>query len=528
MFVTAGTDGPPAGRGLPGFVLQPNLTLADSASSFIRLPVAAVWLNELSSTGNPAPGEQPPIRGPLAERMIPLSASFITQSSAVPLRPLAETAALFRQECHALDHLVEELYRDVEQLRDELVRKSEEIDDGRKKLAERGRQLAEQRKESGRLVHLLEQQETRLTEALVEVKKLRDQTGRDADDAREREAARQEFLEQTVRAAEAERDQLRHELNVLQATVAAAGGNAAAAETLTPLMGELGDMRRQLSETQTQVDEARRQLTTAIKQSTAAIEQIAVRGESDAAEVVQTIVPTLLEELTALRQQVTAQGNEAAAARQAAPAEPLQSVAPALFAELAEMRRLLDATQSELGETRAQLGQAHAQLAAGLDRAAAARDAEAAPQAEPRVLEILENLERQVTSAASQNDAGAAPDGQTQERLAALERERVELEAELELVRTRATELQEVVTQQRRELVEQRADITTELRLLRELVEQNKHVRNEEPAEEEPVLVGATSRGGETLASAPDPVVSSVMAQFARLQKDVAQRRKKK
>jgi len=116
-------------------------------------------------------------------------------------------------------------------------------------------------------------------------------------------------------------------------------------------------------------------------------------------------------------------------------------------------------------------------------------------------------------------------DPQTHERLSALERERVELESELELVRTRATELQEIVNQQRRELVEQRADITTELRLLRELVESRPQQAEYEGEDE--ALVTAASHS-EPLGSSPDPVVSSVMAQFARLQKDVAQRRKKK
>ncbi|HZN34832.1 MAG TPA: hypothetical protein VFB80_13480, partial [Pirellulaceae bacterium] len=86
------------------------------------------------------------------------------------------------------------------------------------------------------------------------------------------------------------------------------------------------------------------------------------------------------------------------------------------------------------------------------------------------------------------------------------------------------------VNQQRRELVEQRADVTTELRLLRELVEQRGGTRGTssyEP-EEEPALVGTVSRSEASSGAPADPVVSSVMAQFARLQKDVAQRRKKK
>jgi chromosome segregation ATPase len=378
---------------------------------------------------------------------------------------LAETAALFRQECFALDHLVEELYRDVEQLRDELAHKGDEIEENRRKLAERGRQLAEQRKESGRLVHLLEQQDARMSEALGEIKTLREQSSQEREEARERETARLGFLEQQLRAAEAERDQLRHELNLLQATVGASGAVAGSGESLAPLMAELGDMRRQLGETHNQLGEARTQLSAAIEQSAMAIQQSAASA---------AIVPDAM---------------------------------PALMAEFGEMRRQLGETQSQLRDTQSQLGEARTQLATAIERATAA-----AAQAPPPMV---------ITG------DGRPADEETLSRLASIERERVELESELELVRTRATELQEVVNQQRRELVEQRADITTELRLLRELVEQRAHAAEEFELDEEAALVGAGPRG-ESMVPTPDPVVSSVMAQFARLQKDVAQRRKKK
>jgi hypothetical protein len=65
------------------------------------------------------------------------------------------------------------------------------------------------------------------------------------------------------------------------------------------------------------------------------------------------------------------------------------------------------------------------------------------------------------------------------------------------------------------------------LRLLRELVEQRKVHVHEDYEPDDDALVGAGVRGDSGGAPA-DPVVSSVMAQFARLQKDVAQRRKKK
>ena len=332
-----------------------------------------------------------------------MTATLATADLALPLRPLAETAVQFRQECSALDQLVEELYRDVERLREELCRKADEIEDGRRKLAERGRQLAEQRKEGGQLLNLLQQQETRSTESLTEIKSLREQLARERDEAQKREETRTASLEQKLRSLEGERDQLRHELNVLQATSAASGGSGGG-ESLAPLMAELGDLRRQLGETQGQLADARTQLGGAIERATAAITQAPAPVAGDGQPVAESL------------------------------------------ARLAE---------------------------AGCERA--------------------------------------------------------ELESELELVRTRATELQEIVNQQRRELAEQRADVTTELRLLRELVEQRSDLAGAiHESNCESMLVGASARADEPAGSAPDPVVSSVMAQFARLQKDVAQRRKKK
>ena len=418
-----------------------------------------------------------------------MSVSPTIPNVAVPLRPLAETAAQFRQECSALDHLVEELFRDIERLRDEVLQKSDEVEEGRRKLSERGRLLADQRKETNRLVSLLEQQEVRIAEALAEIKSLREQSAHDRDEDHQRESARFTLLEQQLRAAEGERDQLRHEVNVLQATAAASGGGSGSADSLAPLMAEFGDMRRQLSETQSQLADARTQIASAIEKSATA----AAPSQPD-------VLSPLMAELGDMRRQVTetqtqladAKKQLSAAIEKSAAASPAASDhVPPLMAELAQMRQ-------ELAETKFQLADAIQQAAAAVAQAPASV----------------------VASQASQ------PDKETAARVSTLEHERVELEAELELVRTRATELQEVVNQQRRELVEQRADVTTELRLLRELVESRPQPAPEFESDED-TLVGASVRG-EPIASTPDPVVSSVMAQFARLQKDVAQRRKKK
>jgi chromosome segregation ATPase len=119
--------------------------------------------------------------------------------------------------------------------------------------------------------------------------------------------------------------------------------------------------------------------------------------------------------------------------------------------------------------------------------------------------------------------------------LEALRKDRLELEAELELVRARSAELQETVARQKRELAEQRAEVSDELKVLRSLIEdqaqlfaQHESSPVESAAEERPVRVPAPHAHESQPAKSPDPVVNNVMAQFAKLQRDIAQRRKKK
>lgn len=333
------------------------------------------------------------------------------------LRPAQATAAEFRHECAALAQLADSLFAEIEQLSQQLEIQADELTDGRRRLAERGRQLAEQRKESGRLTQVLEQQEQRLGETLAELKALRQQIDDERAHARCREAEQSAAMEERLRAAEAQREQLRHELHVLQATAAANGGSGPATESLAPLINELSDLRRQLSEAQQQ----------------------------------------------------------------------------------------LHATHQQLGETRTE-------LAVAIDRAATAAEAAAAQQHVAVAAEVQ------------------PPSPEAHAHLAELERERIELESELELVRTRATELQETVHQQKRELVDQRAELSSELRLLRELIEQlgDRWTENSGSFSESSLAVPASRAPATTEAPPADPVINSVMAQFARLQKDVAQRRKKK
>jgi hypothetical protein len=137
---------------------------------------------------------------------------------------------------------------------------------------------------------------------------------------------------------------------------------------------------------------------------------------------------------------------------------------------------------------------------------------------------------------------GGSGGGEEGERVTELERERAALEAELELVRGRASELYELLAQERKAATEHRNESATELKQLRRIVEKQAELLSERPAEpahpparSAPVReshptreIGGDDLDDETLESTPssDPVISSVMAQFAKLQKEVAERRK--
>lgn len=114
---------------------------------------------------------------------------------------------------------------------------------------------------------------------------------------------------------------------------------------------------------------------------------------------------------------------------------------------------------------------------------------------------------------------------------AELEQERKVLEAELDAVRTRAAELAEIVASQQRQMAEDRAHWAEELKYLRRLVERLLRQQLEQEAVPAPSFPKGDRRAEDIRAAETDtvagndPVLDSVAAQFAMLQKDVAHRR---
>ncbi len=156
---------------------------------------------------------------------------------------------------------------------------------------------------------------------------------------------------------------------------------------------------------------------------------------------------------------------------------------------------------------------------------------------------IAAHFEDQQARSANLGDGGSNADAASSNDL---ERERTELESELETVRQRCEELSETVAEQKRQLTDERAEWTAEFRQLRKILDKQSQLLAQriESVPGTPtttttvnfphMAASATApvAAGASVAAAPaqnagaiDPVLGSVMNQFQMLQKDAARRR---
>ena len=330
------------------------------------------------------------------------------------------------------------------------------------------------------------------------------------------------------------------------------------------LFGDLDRVRSELELKADEVEDGRKRLAERGRQL--ADQRKEVSRLSQQLEQQETQLREALTELRGLRQQLNVERDEGKKREQQASTAMQQRLTHA-EAERDDLRRRCDALQAqagnggggadlvtplmgELAELRRHVDAIPAQVAG-----AGGGSGELNPQAvAPLVSELVElrkNLEQtrselagaiQQASASRSVAAAVAGSPEASEQFLAIEKEKAELEAELELVRTRAQELQEVVAQQKRELADSRDELQSEMKLLRQLFEQQADLmsagggeRRESITMTHPhskpapavTLVRPPQTHEDESPAGSDPVVSSVMAQFARLQKDVAQRRQK-
>lgn len=203
-----------------------------------------------------------------------------------------------------------------------------------------------------------------------------------------------------------------------------------------------------------------------------------------------------------------------------------------LLAELDQLRDQLEEKADELHQERRNLAQQAGQAVDHRDEIS--RLTHQYEQQEARLAETQQELAQAHVELARMRKAANDPSAVNQsQKLSEVERERSELENELENVRSRAAELHETVSSQKHEMETQRTEMSGEIKQLRKILE--KMASGSGPQAEAAALPATATEdasqkapAAKTEGSTNDPVVNSVMAQFAKLQKDVAQRRARK
>lgn len=375
-----------------------------------------------------------------------------------------------RNDCAGADRLVEEAFDEIDRLRVQLLIKSRELD-------ARERELKKSRRaESEKISQLLEQLRL-LPEQLAESH---------AIDSRAIEQRAAEW-EARCKVLENEQRSLSQELDSERAKTGERANLAA----------ELAQMRMQLAEREREVEAWPARLEEVhcerdSLQTQLAAERLLAQQSVSEQEKTRAERDALQEQLKATRHELQK------LTQHAADREDLLN---------AEWRVRTEGVQQECEVLQQQVQRAQGELARFQD-----------------LSRELNETRQQLAAAESSSAAGSATWGQ---QLANLESERAELEAELELVRGRAAELQETVDQQQNALSAQSQDTSDELKLLRLMAEQQAlMIAGARAAAAQPQLQGPPANSDEQ-PNNNDAVVQSVMAQFAKLQKGVAERRRK-
>ena len=260
-------------------------------------------------------------------------------------------------------------------------------------------------------------------------------------------------------------------------------------EAVASLEFRVAELEKERATLVLQLDESQRQAAMALESadSDAASSQLLIQAEEQIAGLTQQIA--------AMREQFA--GSQAAADRLA----HVENENATLHAELEAAR----AQTSRLAGTAIELADARAELM--------------------RRGERIAGLERE------QSVVAGAADNEHHARLRDLERERTELEFELEAVRTRVAEQMESTDSEKRRMSEERSQWASELRQLRRALELQSELLGEREAALQMIggRAAVPSAVAETVvAAAPsttDPVLDAVREQFQKLQSDRIQRR---
>ncbi len=445
------------------------------------------------------------------------------------LQPFHETARELATGCSQYEQALSDLFSDVDRMRAELedhlqsvLREQCEL---RTRQADKSANDQDGAADVSQLRRDLEDRDRQLSKALDDLQAVREELECERQRVHELSSAEEspgdyaeqlQSLQDSLTSANADRDSIRSERDDWRER--AEQSSADQSQERVRLEQELTEARSHLAVKDNELEAGRVELHAARTQLAESQGQLAETQEQLAEA--RELLADARSQLAESQSQVADTQNQVVDA---------QSQLDESQSQLVDLQAQLANTREHLADAQRQSDAGHNQLADAQSQVVETRQQLAAAQRQVADLEShLAALRGQIGDA-ERVDESATDDPHDSTAMVSMSQEREALEAELELVRSQAAELHETVRQQQHEMVTQKSELGGELQQLRRLVEKQADLiadRAVQTGRESVTQTVAAAPGNMSLPN--DPVVNSVMAQFAKLQKDVAQRRRRK
>lgn len=392
-----------------------------------------------------------------------MSASIATFDLATKWRPIAEAFAMFQNECGSLVQCADSVFGEVDSIRGELAARARELQRLEEQLVTRESQLAEQRTDFARLSSQFDQQAARLAETTAELGKLREDVANRAPPATLAADTARLALEQAGETWHRDRTEILERLNGLTIMQQTGSSDNDAVKSFCHELTEIHELiGSSHAQTRAALDA---QLSHFDERMQALREASAVERPSD------EVLTKLGESLAELRAESSRQ------------TEAHEAVVRGLKAEIEQLRTALKEAPAPVTSNVTE--EAIASLRGEIEK------------------------QRQLADEARQM-------AQKQET------ERAVLESELDRVRTQAAQWRLQHEQEQAHHHEEEQRWHEELQDLRQLVRQATAMG---AGSVQPVPAEAVAAKAAENQEQPDVVANSLLAQFAKLQKDSARRR---
>lgn len=391
-----------------------------------------------------------------------MSASIATFDLATKWRPIAEAFATFQNECGSLVQCADSVFGEVDSIRGELAARARELHRLEEQLVLREGQLAEQRSDFAKLSSQFDQQAARLAETTEELGRLREEVS-SRNSANLAADTAKLALEQAGQAWHHDRNEILERLNGLSIMQQTGSSDG---EAVKAFCHELTEIHELIGSSHAQTRAAlEAQVAHFDERMKTLREASAVDRPSDEA------LAKLSESLAELRAESNRQ------------TEAYESVVNGLKAEIEQLRSALKESPG--------------------------------PVASSVTEEAIASLRAEIEA---QRQAAEEARGQSQKH----QTERAVLEAELDRVRTQAAQWRLQHEQEQAHHHEEEQRWHEELQDLRQLVRQATSAMG---SPVQPALADAVAAKAGESPEQPDVVANSLLAQFAKLQKDSARRR---